>query len=69
LQILTADEKRIAGEDCSLVAILKQIADAVLRMARRVQSLHLDAITNRERLAVARGLVDLRTLLAADDWY
>lgn len=64
---LTTDEQRISGEDRLVVAILKQIADAILRMARRVQRLHLDSLANGECLAVAGSLCDLVTILATND--
>lgn len=44
---LTANEERIAGEDSPFISILKEEADAVLRMAWRVQSLHFD-VANRK---------------------
>jgi hypothetical protein len=36
-------------------------------VARRVESLHLDVLANREGLAVSGSLVDLFAVLAADD--
>jgi hypothetical protein len=38
-----------------------------LGVARRVESLHLDVLANREGLAVSGSLVDLFAVLAADD--
>lgn len=36
-------------------------------MARGVQRLHCDSITDRECFAMARGLGDFRAVFAADD--
>jgi len=65
--ILTADEQRITREDCPVVPILKQIADAVLSVTRGVQRLHLDSLTDGESLAMARSLRDLVAVLPTDD--
>ena len=43
-----ADEEGITSEDGALIAILEEVADAVLSVARRMQSLHFDA-ANIER--------------------
>lgn len=64
---LTADEQGITSKYSSVAAIFKKIADAVLRMARRMQCLHLDAVSNGECLAMARSFGDLVAVLTAYD--
>ena len=66
-RIPTSDEEGITRENCTLIAILEEVADAVLCMTRRVQGLHLDTFANGESLAVAWSLVDLGAVLAAND--
>ena len=63
----TANEQRITGEDCSVVAILEEVANAVLSVARCVQSLDLDAFTYSKCFAMARRLVDFGAILATDN--
>lgn len=65
----SANEQGVAGEDGSLVAVLEQVADAVLGMAGSVQSFDLDTRADREGLAVGRGLCDLGAVLASDHRY
>lgn len=50
-----------------VVSIFEEIADAVLSVARRVQSPDLDVLTKRKRRVVARRIRDMRAVLAADD--
>jgi len=66
-QLLTTDEERITGENSAVVAIFEQEADAVLGVARCVQSFHFDVLANGESFAVAWGGGDLVAVLAADD--
>lgn len=63
----TANKQRITGEDCSVVAILEEVANAVLSVARCVQSLDLDAFTYSKCFAMARRLVDFGAILATDN--
>lgn len=65
--IHTANEQGVAGENSTVIAIFKEVADTVLSMAGCVQRLHCNAIANRERLAMAGGLGDFCAVLAADD--
>lgn len=64
---LTASEQGVTREVSPIVAILEQVADAVLGMARRVQRLHLDTLADGESLAMAGSLGDLVAVLAADN--
>lgn len=52
----TADEQRIAGEHCAVIAVLEEVADAILSVARRMKCLDLDTISDRKGIAVARCL-------------
>jgi hypothetical protein len=63
---LAADEKSVSGENDLLVAILEQEANAVLGVARGVQSLDLD-VTNVEGLAVCRCLGHLFAVSSTND--
>jgi hypothetical protein len=63
---LTADEKGVSSENDLLVAILEQEANAVLGMARGVQSLDLD-VTNVEGFAVCRCLGHFFAVSSTDD--
>jgi hypothetical protein len=63
---LTADEKGVSSENDLLVAILEQEANAVLGMARGVQSLDLD-VTNVEGFAVCRCLGHLFAVSSTND--
>ncbi len=66
LGLLTAMEQRISGEDYFLLSVLGEPADAVLRMARRVEALHGNA-PNLKPLPIRRGLRDGIAVLAPDD--
>jgi hypothetical protein len=59
-------EQRVAGKDHSLVSILHVPADAVLRVARRVQGFHQDAAKGAA-LVVARSPRHGVRVLACDD--
>lgn len=63
----TSDKQGIACENSLVVAILKEIADAVLGVAGRVQCLDLDA-ADRELLAVLGSLGDLCAVFTTNDW-
>jgi hypothetical protein len=56
----------VACKDDSIAIILHIPADAVLRMARCIQSLHCDR-ANLEGFAVLRRAGDRLTVLATDD--
>lgn len=60
-------EKRITSKHNLVVPILHEPAYAILRMARRMESLDGDA-ADVEALAMGRGLVHLLAILAADDF-
>lgn len=64
---LTTNEHRITSEDRSVITILEEVADAVLSVAWRMQSLDLNAITNGECVAMAGRLRHFGTVLAAYD--
>jgi len=59
-------EQRVPGKYNLFIAVLHKPADAVLRVARRVQRLNGDA-TDREGVTVLGRLSDLLAVLAADD--
>jgi hypothetical protein len=62
----TTNEKRIPRKDHFFLAILHEIADAILRVARGMQGCHGDAVSNLEYLAVRGGPRDGFALLAAN---
>ena len=62
---LTTVEKRVPRENDPLVAVLREPADAVLRVAGRVEALHGD-VPELKALAIWRGLGDGLTVLAPD---
>lgn len=59
-------KQRVSGKHDLFVAVLHEIADAVLRVARRVQRLDGDA-ADGEGVAVLGRHVDFLAVLAADD--
>lgn len=59
-------EQRVAREHDLVAAVLHEPADAVLRVARRVEALDGD-VADLEALAVARRLGHCLAVLAADD--
>jgi hypothetical protein len=63
---LAADEKGVSGEDDFLVAVFEQEANAVLGVARSVQSLDFD-VTDVESLAVCGYLGDFAAVSSTDD--
>lgn len=63
---LTADEKGVSGKDGLVLAILEQVTDAVLSVARSVQGLDLDA-SDVEDFAVCGYLGHLGAVPSADD--
>jgi hypothetical protein len=65
--MLTANEKCVAGENSTVVAIFEQEADAVLGVARCVQGFHFDVLADGEGLAVAWSGGDFVAVLATDD--
>lgn len=65
-KIPTAVEERVAGEDDLVLAVLREPADAVLRVAGRVQALNRDA-SELEPLAVGGRLCRRLAVPAADD--
>jgi hypothetical protein len=48
----TADEQGIAREDCLVVAIFKEVANTVLRVAWRMQCFDFDVVADCEGLAM-----------------
>lgn len=65
----TADEQCVTREHSSVIAVLHEVADAVLRMARCIQRSDLDALADFKGLAVLGRLGDCVAILAADDWF
>jgi hypothetical protein len=62
---LAANEKSVSGEDGFVVAVFEQKANAVLSVARGVQSLDLD-VANVEGLAMGRCLCDFAAVFTTD---
>jgi hypothetical protein len=62
----TTNEKRIPRKDHLFLAILHEIANTILRVARGMQGRHGDAVSNLEYLTVRGGPRDGFALLAAD---
>ena len=67
MTILTTDEKCVTSEDSTVIAVFEQKTDAVLGMARCVESFHFDVLANSEGFAVAWGGGDFVAILATDD--
>lgn len=64
---LTPNEQGVAGEDHPLVAILHEVADAILSVAGGVKGFDGDAFTDGERLPVRRSLSDRLAVCSTDD--
>lgn len=64
----TADEECVTREHSSVFAVLHEVADAVLRVARCIQRPDLYALADFKGLAVLGRLGDCVAILAADDW-
>lgn len=62
----TANEKSITGEDCLAGRVFHKIADAVLRVARRMDGPNRD-VADLESLFVLWRLGDSLAVLAAND--
>lgn len=62
-----SNEESVSCEDCLVVAVFEEIADAVLRVTWRVEGLDCDARPDGECLAVSRCLGDLVAVLATND--
>lgn len=65
---LTTNEESVSGEHRPIIAILKQVTDAVLGMTRGMHRFDLDVLADRERLAVLRDFRDFVAVSTADDW-
>ena len=63
----SSDEQSISGEDGLVLAILEQVANAVLSVAWRVQSLDLDVLPDCEAFSVLGRLGHLVTVFTTDD--
>lgn len=63
----TSDEEGVTGEDSSIVSILEEIANAVLRMAGRMQCLDGDVLSDLELFSVPGGLGHGLTILPTGD--
>jgi hypothetical protein len=61
--VLTSNEKSIAGEHSLIIAILKEKANAVLGVTGRMQSSNLDAFTDIECRFMARGFCNFIAVL------
>ena len=63
----TADEQGIPRENSSIVAVAKEIADAVLRVTRRVQSRRRDTLSDGKLVPVSRRLAHCLAIGATGD--
>jgi hypothetical protein len=63
---LTSDEESVSRENNSLVTILEEVADAVLRVARCMECSPGDALADFERLVMGRRLGDGLALGSTD---
>ena len=63
----TANEKCIPCENSFLLAILHKIANAILRMARRMQRRHGDAVSNLKDLTMRGSLRDGLAVFSANN--
>jgi hypothetical protein len=63
----TANEKCIPCENSFLLAILHKIANAILRMARRMQRRHGDPVSDLKDLAMSWSLRDGLTVFSANN--
>lgn len=66
---LTSDEEGVAGKHSTIVAVLKEIAYAVLSVAWCMECCDLDVLANVEGLLVCWRRVHECTVLAANDWH
>ena len=64
--MLTSDEQRITSKDHLLIAVLHEVADAVLSVTRRMQRRHFNAVANLECFLVLWCLADFGTILTTD---
>lgn len=64
---LTSNKQRITSEHHPLLPILHEIANAILRMARGMQSFHGDALADLERFVVRGSLRDRLAAFSSDD--
>ena len=64
--LLTSDEKSVTCKHGAVIAILEQIADAVLSVAGCVKCFDFDVVADGESLAMFGGLGDFGTVFAAD---
>lgn len=64
----TSNEQSVPSEHNTLISILHEVANAVLRVARCVQSLDRDAVSDLELLTMCRSLGDRLALLAPNHW-
>lgn len=64
---LTSNKQSITGENNTLITILHEVADTVLRVARCVQGLNGDTLPNLELLTVCRSLGDRLALPTPND--
>jgi hypothetical protein len=63
----TSNEQSVTCEHYTLVSILHVVADAILRVARCVQCLDGDAISNLELITMPGGLGNILAVLATDN--
>jgi hypothetical protein len=65
--MLTANEECVASENSTVIAVFEQETDAVLGVARCVQSFHFDVLADGEGFTVAWGGGDLVAVLSTDN--
>jgi hypothetical protein len=65
-----SNEQSVARENCTVISVLKEVANAVLRVAGCVQCSYFDARADRESAVMSRRLGDFGAVFAADygDW-
>lgn len=64
---LTSDKQCVTREDNALISILHKIADAVLCMARGMECLDRNSLSNLEFLLMSRALSDRLAVFATNN--
>ena len=67
MQIYTSNEQGVTREYDTFLTILHEIADTILRMARRMESFYGDALSDLECLSMGRSLRHRLTILTPDN--
>ena len=63
----TPNEQRVAREDGTVISVLEKVANAVLGVARCVQSFDLDALADCKGFLMCRSLGDLCAVSSTND--